>query len=96
MRAVDRKPGAKSGLEARRWQGRMTLGSMRSGGLKSCGISTSELRSAGVGNQEQRLLQWWFLVLTCLGAGMSCEVHGTKREKSGWLKQISPHMVGVC
>lgn len=34
MRAVDRKPGAKSGLEARRWQGRMTLGSMRSGGAE--------------------------------------------------------------
>lgn len=38
MRAVDHKPGAKSGLEPRRWQGRMTLGSMRSVGLKSCGI----------------------------------------------------------
>ena len=38
VRAVDHKPGAKSGLEPRRWQGRMTLGSMRSVGLKSCGI----------------------------------------------------------
>ena len=44
--------------------------------------------------QERRLLQWLFLVLPRSG-GVSCEVNVTRREKTRWLKRISPDMVSI-